>query len=70
MKKLIAGMARLVAVTCAFTALGTPRPENVPELMKTFGGEKVETLEQWEKIRAPEILERYRNECYKTLGLW
>ena len=64
MKKLIAGMARLVAVTCAFTALGTPRPENVPELMRTFGGEKVETLEQWENIRAPEILERYRNEVF------
>ena len=42
-------MARLIAVTCAFTTLGAPRPENVPELINTFGGEKVEALEKWEK---------------------
>ena len=33
-------------------------------VMKTFGGEKVESLEQWEKVRAPEILERFRHEVF------
>ena len=57
----------LTAVVCAAFAgmtSGAPVPENVPELMKTFGGEKVESLEQWEKVRAPEIVERFRHEVF------
>ena len=40
------------------------QPENVPELMTTFGGEKVSTVEQWEKIRAPELLKEFVIEEY------
>ena len=41
-----------------------PEPRNVPELMKTFSGEQVKTIAEWESIRAPEILERYRREVF------
>lgn len=43
---------------------GSPAPENVPELMKTFSGNAVESVKDWEKIRAPEILERYTREVF------
>ena len=39
-------------------------PMGVPELMTTFGGEKVATVEQWEKIRAPELLAEFTGEEY------
>ena len=41
-----------------------PAPENVPELMKTFGGTAVESVADWENVRAPEILERYTREVF------
>ena len=41
-----------------------PKPENVPELLVTFGGEKVATREQWEQVRAPELLEEFTREEY------
>ena len=50
---LLAGFLWLPAVSAA------PVPENVPELMVTFGGEKVSTVEQWEKVRAPELLKTF-----------
>ena len=41
-----------------------PEPENVPELMRTFAGEEVKTKEAWEKVRAPELLERFQKDVY------
>ena len=41
-----------------------PQPVDVPELMTTFGGEKVVTREQWEKVRAPELHEEFTREEY------
>ena len=41
-----------------------PQPVDVPELMTTFGGEKVVTREQWEAVRAPELLEEFTREEY------
>ena len=44
------------ALACLALAHGTVaglQPENVPDLMTTFKGEKVTTVEQWEKVRAP-----------------
>ncbi len=41
-----------------------PRPKNVPELMKTFAGKKVETVAQWEKVRAPELQDEFTREEY------
>jgi len=44
--------------------ISAAQPENVPELMTTFGGEKVSTIEQWETIRAPELLNEFTTEEY------
>ena len=41
-----------------------PQPVDVPDLMTTFAGEKVVTCEQWEKVRAPELLEEFTREEY------
>ncbi len=46
------------AVCCASSALDK-KPVDVPDLMTTFDGKKVETVAQWEKIRAPELLEEF-----------
>ena len=55
----------LFAMAAGFSvAVSAAQPENVPELMTTFGGEKVSTLEQWETIRAPELLKEFTNEEY------
>ena len=52
----------LVSITAA--AAGVPEPKNVPELMRTFAGAEVKTLEQWEKVRAPELLAKFESEEY------
>ena len=39
-------------------------PENAPELMVAFDGAKVSTLEQWESVRAPELLKEFTQEEY------
>ena len=55
----------MIAMAAGFSvAVSAAQPENVPELMTTFGGEKVSTLEQWETIRAPELLKEFTNEEY------
>ena len=41
-----------------------PVPENVPELMRAFSGVEVKTREAWEKVRAPELLERFQKDVY------
>ena len=51
-------------MVAATVAVAEPVPENVPELMTTFGGEKVSTIEQWEKVRVPELLEEFTKEKY------
>ena len=48
-------MSFAVAMCAALELSAAPQPVDVPELMTTFGGEKVVTREQWEKVRAPEI---------------
>ena len=61
------GIAAGLAAMAAFGALlpcGGAVPENVPELMTTFGGERVTTVGQWEKVRAPELLAEFTNEEY------
>ena len=54
----------LVVSFLSSIALATPMPENAPELMKTFAGEKVSTREQWERVRAPELLKEFSQEEY------
>ena len=53
--------AASAAVTIACTAA---TPENVPELLTTFEGERVCTVEQWENVRAPELLAEFTKEEY------
>ena len=43
---------------------GVPAPENVPELMRTFSGADVKTKEAWERVRAPELLDRFQRDVY------
>lgn len=51
------------AACCASPALGA-RPVDVPDLMTTFDGRKVDTLAMWEKVRARELLEEFTAEEY------
>ena len=53
----------LAAFLCCATLCGAV-PENVPELLETFSGQKIETREQWETVRAPELLEEFTREEY------
>ena len=60
-------MAAFVAMLAAATGAADgdqPTPENVPELMRTFAGVDVKTREEWEKVRAPELLKRFQKDVY------
>ena len=41
-----------------------PEPKDVPDLLTTFKGEKVASVEQWEKVRAPELRAEFMREEY------
>ena len=60
-------MAAGTFVACVVVAFASPKPENVPELMTTFKGEKVSSVEQWESVRAPELFDTFASEEY---GRW
>ena len=62
-KKFACGCA-LACIAFAQGAFAVPEPKNVPELMTTSKGEKVTTVEQWEKIRAPELFALFEREEY------
>lgn len=49
-----------VAAACACGVA----PENVPELLRTFSGVDVKTKDEWEKARAPELLDRFQKDVY------
>ena len=42
----------------------TPKPKDVPELLTTFDGKAVKTVEEWEKIRKPELKKRFLERMY------
>ena len=65
MKKNSVLLAFAVAASLAFAA--APVPKDVPELLAAFNGEKIATSEQWEKVRAPELLDTFVREEY---GRW
>ena len=57
----VKGFVFAAAVACGVCASAAkkkapPVPSGVPELMKTSGGRTVATVDEWEKIRRPEIL--------------
>ena len=54
----------LLALVLANAGGPLPVPENVPELMTTFSGEKVTTREAWEKVRKPEIRKFFLESMY------
>ena len=55
----------MIAMAAGFSvAVSAAQPENVPELMTTFDGTNVSTREQWETVRAPELLKEFTNEEY------
>ena len=57
--------ALTVAAMPLFGAIvSVPAPENVPELLRTFAGEEVKTKDEWEKVRAPELFERFQKDVY------
>ena len=57
----------VIALVASMTFAAAPVPKDVPELLATFKGEKVANVEQWEKVRAPELLDTFVREEY---GRW
>ncbi len=68
MKRLsLTWVARGCAIACLVLVQGTaanPEPKDVPPLMKTSKGADVTTVEQWEKTRAPELLDTFTKQEY------
>ena len=54
--------AALMGVSAS--AWGANAPVNVPELMKSFSGNAIKSVADWESVRNPEILEAYRTEVF------
>lgn len=52
------------ALFAAASAAAVPEPHDVPELLETFDGRKIEGREDWEKIRRPEIRRRFEERMY------
>jgi len=57
-------IASIAAFAHCADSSAVPEPHDVPELMKTFGGKPVSDVGEWEKVRAPEILERYGRDVF------
>jgi hypothetical protein len=49
-------------VLVAEPSADAPRPANVPPLMRTFTGKDLGGVEEWEKVSALELLERFRQD--------
>ena len=56
--------AILLAVSMSGTAGELPVPKDVPELMRTFSGEKVTSREMWENRRKPELKKFFLESMY------
>ena len=63
-RTLIACGCALACLALAQGAVAGLEPENVPDLLTTFKGQKVTTVEQWEKVRAPELRAEFMREEY------
>ena len=65
MKTIVKTIASIcVCGPCAYGAQQPPEPKNVPQLMTASNGMKVGTVEQWEKVRAPELLNMFTKQEY------
>ena len=54
----------VAAVELPASCVGPAAPLRVPELLRTEAGDRVETVEAWEKIRKPEIAAFFRDNVY------
>lgn len=59
-KMLIAGLAVLLCLP----AVAQKRPRGIPDVLRLAKGIKVKTMDEWEGIRRPEILELFRKNMY------
>ena len=57
-------IACVVAASVVLHGVAEFEPKNVPDLMTTANGEKVTSVAQWEKVRAPELLALFEREEY------
>ena len=66
MSRLATAFVGALCIGCLLVpaAFAVQVPADVPELMVTFGGEKVLTVAQWESVRAPELLKTFTLEEY------
>ena len=58
------GCIVLAALCVRAEGVRAGEPEGVPELMRTFAGEEVNTLRQWREVRRPELLKTFQEEEY------
>ncbi|MBP5511635.1 MAG: family 78 glycoside hydrolase catalytic domain [Kiritimatiellae bacterium] len=54
----------LMMLIPAVAACAAPVPVDPPELMRTFEGKEVKTLNDWENVRAPELLAKFESQEY------
>ena len=64
MKAAVAVAVSAAAIACIADFRKYPAPENVPELLVTASGEKVDTKEKWENVRRPEIVKTLLEQEY------
>ena len=57
--------ARALSAAAAHAAV--PQPQGVPEMMTTFDGRRVADKETWERVRRPELLDRFLDRMYGRL---
>lgn len=57
--RIVARAAFAFAAACMAASVRAAVPSGVPELLETFAGERIEDAGQWEKVRAPELLEEF-----------
>ena len=64
MKRIVALMFAAAASAASAEFKKAPQPRDVPELMVTAAGEKVDSAEKWEQVRRRELLKVFREEVY------
>ena len=52
-------LAVALALSAAAAHAAVPQPQGVPEMMTTFDGRRVADKETWERVRRPELLDRF-----------
>jgi hypothetical protein len=53
-----------VAISALALSAAAAAPKDVPDLMTAFSGERISSVEQWEGVRAPELLKEFTDEEY------